>query len=289
MTNVTPTPKPYRAPAARSVKKHAQDILSRPGVRMGYVLSTILLLTTWIGSIYLVENTWYALDWIALYEASPLAYNLLDALVYVLDAIVIVFLGLPLLYGWLRYVSLASTGTTPSLSLLFTPFGQKHDYMRSLAVTLCLAAHLVLLLLPCALFGALCFFCAVWGGVIGWLLAVLLGILALAALIGATLGNAGMLLVVFLDINHPALTVRELLALAHRYRKGKRFELWLLGLSLIPQFLLGLLTIGTLLLFHAIPLALISFQRAYGGITGERLPVTDVVSTTTQPESNFNQ
>ncbi len=267
-----PTPIPYKPTPVRSVRRHAKDVLSRPGVRMSMLLSFLVMLIVWIASVYLVENTWLALNWYALYEISPFLYVLLDGFLYLIDAVVVVFLGFPLLYGWLRHSYLAATGTTPPLSVLFAAFGNRSVYWRSQAIVLRMLLHIAI---PVGGFALLVFLAHVvtgLGSVTGYILMVVLAILAAVVLIFGWIANVGLTMVVFLDINHAELGIN---ALFSRYRalcRGRRSELWLLQLSLIPSWLLGVLSLGTLLLIHAVPHSLICMHRVFCRMTGEKLP-----------------
>ncbi|MBQ7337765.1 MAG: hypothetical protein IJW40_04830 [Clostridia bacterium] len=277
----TPLPIRYAGGHSRSVKKSAADILSRPGIRMSMILATLLFISVWIGTLYLVENTWLALDWSGLYESSPLLYSALDILLYLVDGLIVIFLCIPLAYGWFRFMYLAAGGVTPPYSVLFTAFGNQTIYLRSLALMLRLLLRCAIPLLIFAAAAVIAFLFFTLGGVFGIFLMVIFSVLAAVALLLGTLYNAGVTLVIFLDINHPDLSVKTLFAQAKQLLEKKKAELWLMELTLIPWLLLGLVTIGTVLIFHTIPLYFISLQRALCGITGEILPVAETVTKST--------
>lgn len=268
----TPHPVPFTQPTQRTVKRCAADILSRPGVRMHMLLSTIILLAVFTGSIYLVENTWFALDWDALYENSPLLYDLLDALLYAIDAVIVLLFGIPLAYGWLRYLYLCATGITPPLSILFFAFGNRQTYLRTLAIMLCMLLHLAVpAAVLCALIWLIRLFAAL-GTAFGIVMIVLLSIVSAAVAVIGWLLSVGITWIVMLDLNHPDMRIKELFVHQRTLTRQKRSELWLLQLTLLPLWLLGVLTLGTVLLLHSLPLSVICMQRAFCDLTGERLP-----------------
>ncbi len=277
MKPYVPTPVPYQAKRPRSLRKRAADILRQPGVRMSMVLATVLFLTVWISSIYLIENTWYAVDWLAVYAKSPALYTLLDILLYVADGLIVFFLCLPLLYGYIRYIYLAATGAVPPYSVMFCAFTSARAYVRTLGLTL---LFLFQSAIPFALFAAsiaLAYVCFTQATLLGYLLSVPCVIVGTALLILGTIANAGASLIFILDINYPDTSVFRLYRRAHALRKGKRAEIWLLELSFLPHLIPGALSLGLSLLFHAIPLQFITVQRALLSITGEWLPVVRVV------------
>lgn len=272
-----PTPHPHPTAHPGSLRKDAQRILTTPGVRISMVLATVLFLTFWIGSIYLVENTWYSINWNTLYEKSEMLYHLADALVYAVDAVIVVFVGLPLLYGWLRFMFLAATGALPPYSVLFCAFGNRRIYFRSIA--LCILAA-VLIAWPYALavlMALLAYLLNAYGGIIGVTLMVLLSILSGATVILGSLCNTGSTLLLWLEINHPDDSIKQLLVRTFDAVNGKRAELWLHNMTLIPTYLLGIVTLGVMLIYHALPLTFVAQQRSYAALTGERLPSATIV------------
>ena len=48
-------------------------------------------------------------------------------------------------------------------------------------------------------------------------------------------------------------------------------------MTLIPAYLLGIVTLGVMMIYHAIPLTFVTQQRRYAALTGERLPCATVV------------
>lgn len=278
MNTQVPLPIAYKPKRSRSLRKRAKNILRLNGVRMGMVLATILFMTLWIISIYLVENTWYAIDWLTVYAQSQPLYDFLDILLYIADGLIVFFICLPLLYGWIRYMYLAATGVVPPYSILFTAFSSARAYFRSLGIVL---LFILQSSLPLLLFGGaitLTYLCYIQATIWGYLLCPLCAIVGIALLILGTVANAGASLVFILDINHPSLPVLRLFRRAHHLRRGTRFQVWLLGLSFLPHVILGIISLGLSLLFHAIPLQFITVQRALLSITGESLPVGETVS-----------
>lgn len=277
MSNLVPAPRAYQAKRPRSLRKRAADILRQPGVRMGMVLTSILFLTLWIATIYLVENTWYAVDWLATYAKNPQLYKILDWALYVVDGLVILFVCLPLTYGWIRYMYLAATGAVPPYSIMFAAFANARVYFRTLSIAL---IFLLQAALPFLLFGgavALAYLCYNRAALLYYLLCVLCAVVGTALLILGTIANAGSSLIFILDINHPTDSIPRLLRRSRLLCKGRRPEIWLLELSFLPHLIPGVLSLGISLLFHAIPLQMITMQRALLSITGEWLPVVETV------------
>ena len=275
-------PRAYQPAPAPNTRRVAAQILRRPGVRMGMLLSTLLFLSVWVGSIYLVENTWYALDWVKLYQNSKTLYHVLDILLYVVDGFVILFFGIPLIPGWIRYMMLAATGTTPPFSILFYAFANRKTYRRAMLLTFGMLWRVVLAVAVFALVTLLAILTLALPGVLGYALMVLLAVAAAAILIFSSIYLAGTTMAIFLDINHPSATVRTILSRSKALLRGKKSDLWLTELFLFPHVLLGILTFGVYMTFHTIPLYFTALQQHYSSITNERLPVAELVLTQTE-------
>lgn len=271
-TPITYTPE--RQPSTRMV---ASDILRRPGVRMGMLLSTLLFLSVWIGTIYLVENTWYALDWVKLYDRSETLYHALDILLYVVDALIIVFCGLPLIPGWIRYMHLAASGTTPPFSIMFYAYANRKAYRRAMLLTLGILWRPVVLLAAFAAVTWLSMLAFSLPGALGYVLMIILALSAAAILIFGSIRIAGVTLAAFLDTNHPTASLRTVFSRSGAMLRGKHIEIWLLALSLLPHVILGILTFGVYMILHTIPLYFTCLQRKFCDISGEHLPVAEVV------------
>ena len=267
----------YTPPEKRSVRRVSSDIISRPGVRMGMLLSTLLFLSVWIGTIYLVENTWYALDWVKLYEISEPLYHALDILLYVVDGLIVLFCGIPLIPGWIRYMYLAANGSTPPFSIIFATYANRKSYRRAMLLTLGMLWRLLALLAVFAAVTLLSMLAFSLPGALGYVLMIILALSAAAILIFGSIRLAGLTIAVFLDINHPTAPLRTIFLRAKTLLRGKHIEIWLLELSLLPHVILGLVTIGVYMIFHTIPLYFTCLQRQFCDITGEHLPVAEVV------------
>ena len=275
-------PRTYQPAPPPNPRRVAAQILRRPGVRMGMLLSSLLFLSVWVGSIYLVENTWYALDWVKLYQNSESLYHVLDVLLYVVDGLVILFFGIPLIPGWIRYMLLAATGTTPPFSILFYAYANRKIYRRTMLLTFGMLWRVVLVLAAFALATLLAILVFALPGVLGYTLMVILAVAAAAILIFGSIHLAGTTMVIFLDINHPTASVRTILSRAKALLRGEKSDLWLTELFLFPHVLLGVLTFGVYMTFHTIPLYFTALQQHYSRITGEHLPVTEIVLSQTE-------
>ena len=270
-----PTPPP-------SAHRVATNILHRPGVRMGMLLSTLLFLSVWIATIYLVENTWYALDWVKLYENHEPLYHTLDILLYVVDGLIVLFCCVPLIPGWMRYMLLTATGTTPPFSILFYAYANRKSYRRAMLLTFGILWRIVALLAVFALTSVLAMLAFILPGALGYVLMVILAISAAAVLIFGSIQLAGTSMVIFLDINHPTAPLRTIFSRTKAMLRGKKSEIWLTELTLLPHILLGILTFGVYMILHTIPLYFTALQQHYSRITGEHLPVTEIVLSQTE-------
>lgn len=276
----------YRPERPRSRRRRAKEILAVPGVRMSMILATMCFLTFWVGTLYLIENTWYAINWNTLYGISQPLYYLCNGLVYLTDAAVVVLIGLPLSYGWFRYLFLAATAALPPYSVLFSAFGSKRLYWRSIAVTIRCLLRVALPYAAAWVLVKIAQWTAAFGGVVGGILMVLFAVAAGLALFIGTLVNAGATVVFYLDIRHEDESIGTLFARARAQRQGRRVELWLCCLSLLPTFCLGILSLGILLLYHAVPCAAVTMQQEFSVLTDEPLPA---VSLAPDPPRSKNQ
>ena len=251
----------------RDFRVRARFTLALPGLRLRVIIATLVFLSMWVGGFYMVENVWYALDWGGLYETSESLYTLTDAIFYMTDALFCVFAGLPLVYGYARYMVRCATGVVPPLSTLFDAFSSRASYFRALALTLRLFLRLALWL---GVVGLLVLVAEALRGMTGdWIvfvLAPLAGIYAVFGWIGIGIGDA----VFALELMHPELSVRELLRLSRRMLQPQLLRLWLLKITLLPQWLLGALSLGTLLIFHALPFCLFTEQYAVWDIIEQK-------------------
>jgi hypothetical protein len=247
----------------RDFRIRARQTLARPGLRMHVIVATIVFLTMWVGSLYMLENAWYALDWQGMYQKSQTLYTLIDVLFYLTDALFLVFGALPLLYGYIRYLIRCATGTVPPLSTLFEAFGSGKHYLRALCIMLrmtlryavWLGGVVLLVLLAEALYRVL-------GTAAIILPAVLAGVYTVIGSIGIGIGNA----VFLLDFNHPDHRVNQLFRASREIMRPHLLPLWLLKMRLLPLWLLGFLSLGTLLLFHSLPYCVFVQQYAVWSI-----------------------
>jgi hypothetical protein len=218
-----------------------------PHVRLHLILTVLCCMTFWIGSIYISECTFNAVPWESLYENRYLLYALLDVLFYAVDALIIVLIGLPLLFGCAMIFEGAARGVREPMTTLFCAFDSPRRYRKTLGLMLwLLGAHLLTPVLCAILAWAL--YDSI-GTVSLWVtLPVALITLLVASVI---LGRNDAVLALAYD--DPSASVYEWFARSHRITKGKYLTLWQFKLSYIGWGLLSVLSLGLVLILHALP------------------------------------
>ena len=241
-------------PDGKSRRIAAAQLRER-GARLHLILAAVLCMTLSIGSFYLVELVMLPIPWESLYEDAPSLYRLLDALYYVLDGAIIVLLMLPLVFGTAHIFYAASQGTHLPLSDLFMPFQSARCYRRS---------TLVMLLLLVPRLAALWLARTLWQGAdglaLGWRLT--LYALAIALLVALsllfTLDDA----VLPLAFNDASLGPRALWRISARRNVGHMTALFRFKLGYLGHLVLSVLSLGTLLILHTLPLYALA-HKAY--------------------------
>lgn len=257
------------SPSSRSkaAKLTAAVLLRLPGMRMHLVLTAILCLCFWVGIIYIGECTFAAIPWEALHEQSPVWYMVLDQMFYLLDVIVIVLMGLPLLYGACMIYGAAVDGKKEPLATLFCAFSSPSAYRRALAVML-------ELLLPALLAaGAILYLLRLAKSAEHVGMAVLFSALALLFIFAVCLLMGCHDAVLRLCYLHPDVPPRQLFAASRHATKGQLFSLLLFKATYLGWWMLSILSLGIALIFHALP----AFFLAYT----VRLDVSDDINSLT--------
>ena len=269
--NYSPIELTRQEPLFRSHRLRARQTLAIPGLRLHVIVATLIFLTMWVGGLYMVENAWYALNWSAIYKQNEALYAFVDTLFYLTDGLFIVFGGLPLVYGYARYLVHSATGVLPPLSALFYAFGNRARYFRSLwlMIRLLLRYTLWLGIVVLSVFLAQAIQRA-WGNALVYLLAPFIGVYTVVGSIGIGIGDA----IFLLDINHPEYTVNEVFRASRIALRPQLLQTWLLKVTLIHHWLIGILSLGTLLLFHSLPYCLFTQQYAVWSILCEEPALT---------------
>ena len=244
-----------RPPSADISRRRANELLALPHMRLHVILAILCCLTFWIGGIYLSERTFNAVPWAKLHENDWLLYTLLDVVYYVVDGLIVIFLGLPLLYGCAMIFEGAARGVREPMSTLFCAFGSPRRYRRALGVVLGVAVLPAILFALCALFAYQVKFAETPGQAVLILLYTALPFFILACL-GCVCYDA----VFTLAYDDPTASVRELFARSRAITKGRLCELFRFKLSFVVWTLLSVLTLGLVLIFHALPYFSLSYS-----------------------------
>ena len=251
-------------PSPAAVSRHrANELLTLPHMRLHLILAILCCMTFWIGSIYISECTFNAVPWESLYESRYALYVLLDILFYVVDGLIIVLIGLPLLFGCAMIFEGAARGVREPMFTLFCAFDSPRCYRHTLGLMLrLLGAH--------ALPAALCAW-LMWaryetdGPSTLWETVPMT--LVFLLIVSVILGRNDAVLT--LAYEHPAATVRELFARSRALTRGKWFALWNFKLSYIGWAVLSLLSLGLVLIFHALPHFSLSYSLFLTSEAGE--------------------
>ena len=246
-------------PDFRSARRCAGEILGERSNRLKLMEGIVVFLMPILLSVLLWELFSQILTAVDAEGAPAIVASVLFAVFLSLFQL---FLTLPLFFGLTGMAAGMAGGEYVSLADLFEPFGSGKAYRQ----TLCLAFRLFWTagLLILAVWGTLAFFAAVGGGKL--LPALLAGFLTVGEVIGW----------IVLAMRHfptLALVQREGMSLrearkktagvAGRARRGGL--LW--AVCFLPWVLLGLLTVGILLLADIFPRMLISYFLYAGKLT----------------------
>lgn len=252
---------------SKTSKLTAAALLHLPGVRMHLVLTAILCLCFWVGIVYIGECVFAAIPWEALHEQSPLWYTLLDQTFYLLDVIVIVLVGLPLLYGACMIYEAAADGKKEPMTTLFCAFSSPSAYRRSLA------AMIGLLLPPLLVAGSALWLNHLAKGTEQIWMAVLYYGLTLLLVVAACLLLGCHDAVLRLCYLHPDTSVFRLFSASRRVTRRRLFELFLFKLSYTGWWLLSVLSLGIVLIFHALPVFTLAYTVRLD-VSDETKPLT---------------
>ena len=236
----------YLRPDARS-RRIAEAQLRESGTRMRLILASVMCLALSLGTVYLTELALAPVPWQLLYDETPSLYALFDMLYYALEIAALVLIALPLLFGTARVFAATSRGERPSLSEMFSPFNSGRSYLRAVLVMLSLAIpRLVAILLIRAL----------WLAAEGraTLIRLLLYALAVTVFFAVsfllTLDDA----VLPLALGDESLSLRALWRRSTRIRIDGMMERLRFKLGYLGYFVLSVLSLGTLLICHTLPL-----------------------------------
>ena len=236
-----------RPSASVMARRRADELLALPHLRLHLILAALCCMTFWIGSIYISECAFNVVPWAQIYADNRLLYVLLDVVYYTADGLIILLLGLPLIYGGAMMFEGAARGVREPMSTLFCAFESPRRYRRALGVTLGVA------LLP-AVFWALC---ALFAYQVRWAespgQAVLILLYAVLPWLALSLGWGRYDAVLTLAYEDPDATVRELFARSRALTKGRLWSLLRFKSSFVGWALLSVLSLGLVLIFHALP------------------------------------
>ena len=243
-----------RPPSADISRKRANELLALPHLRLHLILAILCCLTFWIGGIYISERTFNAVPWAKLHENDWLLYTLLDVVYYVVDGLIILFLGLPLLYGCAMIFEGAARGVREPMTTLFCAFESPRRYRRALGVMLGVALLPAILFVMCVLFAyQIKFTQSPWQAV---LILLYTALPMLAVLLGRSRYDAALTLA----YDDPTVSVKDLFARSRAITKGRLWELFRFKLSFVVWTLLSVLTLGLVLIFHALPYFSLSYS-----------------------------
>ena len=252
----------YLRPEARS-RRIAEARLREDGTRVHLILASLLCLALSLGTVYLVELSLAPVPWQQLYDEAPALYALFDALYYALELAAVVLIALPLLFGTARIFDAASRGDRLALSEIFSPFKSGRGYLRAMLVMLSLAVPRTIALLLIR---------ALWSAAAGLDTPVRLMLYALAVLLFfaisllLTLDDA----VLPLALGDESLSLRALWRRSARVRTDGMMQRLRFKLGFLGWCVLSVLSLGTLLLCHTLPLyALAHAAYADGTVTVE--------------------
>ena len=247
---------------ARSSRLQARGLLRLPGLRLHLILTAMLCLCFWVGIVYVCECIFAAVPWETLHEQSPLWYTLLDQAFYLVDLAVILLVGIPLAYGACMIYMAAADGEKSPFATLFCAFAGPRAYLRAQGVML------GLLLPVLAVTGAAWHLIDLAGKAelpeTSWLYYGL--VILLAAFACLLLGlNDGVLRLAYLS---PDRSLFGIFAASRQTARGRLWSLLFFKLRYIGWAILSVLSLGIVLIFHALP-AFALAHTTHLGITNE--------------------
>ncbi len=236
-------------------RRIAEARLREGDTRLHLILASVLCLSLSLGALYLTELVFLPLPWQALYDRDPSLYHLLDAFCYALEVAFVILIILPLVFGTARIFHATAEGDRLALSELFSPFRSGRSYRRAMLVML-------LWTLPRLFAGLLIY--GLCSGADGRPLGIKLLLYALALLLFAadsllfTLDSA----VLPLAFDDDSLGPRALWRTSALRCYDRMLELWRFKLGYLGWGLLSVLSLGTLLICHTLPLYALA-RKAY--------------------------
>lgn len=257
-------------PTLAEAKRAARCVLNKKNLRLHLTLAVLATLVLWVGGIYVVECMFYAVPWKTVMDRSPALYHTLEALLYLVDAAIVLFLGLPLSYGTFRVIFSAAGQTVLPLSALFDAFSGSKPYRRALSVTL--PCFLLLAVAGGAVYGLLRLF--LWIGTFSIPAMILLTFTAAVVFCVFSIWLGGIFVVLPLSCRYPEMPVRTLFVASRRLTHKKLLLLWVFKLSFLAHVFLAILTFGITLIFDGLPFYSLSHILWLGFLPKTSLPET---------------
>ena len=221
--------------------------LTNHGMRLHLIFASLITMTLWVGCLYLTENLFAVVPWVALHQNTPALFRLLNILFYVIDGMIILFLGFPLLFGCANIFSAAGNGKQLALTALFEAFGNGRTYARSIAVMLIILAPRALAVL---LLRALWLYVLPHHTIGLTLLCLPLMLLPIALITwGLGLDDAYLPLV----LHQPHMGIWALYKQSVRLTRPHLFRIWCFKLCYLLWGLLSIVSMGVLFFGHALP------------------------------------
>lgn len=241
---------PISTPSVRDAQHTADALLSQHGNRL--LLIEALILTVLMCSMFVMIDGLF--DILAQMLPQEIALEILMAAQALIQLLLLLFIILPLLVGLLRMAFVMTQEQETVLADLFHSFSSCRAYGRALglsfgfvwraglvAFAVC-GTYLLADRLPLP-------FIAIVGAALLIVAEAFLGLLLLSRLFYTFA----------LSMQEPTLRLSQCLKRSRQLTKRFRLSGWGFFLHYLPQILLGLLTVGILLLAHTVPRMLLSY------------------------------
>lgn len=118
---------------SHTARSAAREILKADGARLHLITASLFCLALGAGSIFLTENLFATVPWARLYNTDRLQFDTLNALFYLMDALVVLLVVLPLVYGLLSVFMATARGHRLPARTIFSPFRGLGHYLRAVA------------------------------------------------------------------------------------------------------------------------------------------------------------
>ncbi len=241
---------------AKLCRVRANELLRGSEMRLHLILAALLCMTFWIGIVYLCECTFDIFPWEAWRKNDLFRYAVFQALFYLVDTLVILLFGLPLLFGTAMILQGAAYGKREPLSTMFCAFGSFRAYGRAMTVIFrLLALPLFSLLLMTLLVIA-----ARWLSTIPVIIAATVSCIATLLVTALLCGRD--LAVLPLCYRFPSMRVKQIFSLSHTMTAPHLFPLLCFRLHYVPHVLLTVLTLGIYALVDGLPRHAIAMATA---------------------------